>query len=510
MSGGAGLVVEGLGVRLPDDRGGTPTVLHDVDLRVGRGRVVVLLGPSGAGKSTTLAALLGLLPAGSLVRGTATWDDLDGRRDLLGADTAARGRLRRGTVAWLPQAPLSTLTPVMTVGAHLRETAAVHAPRSRVPDLVARAARRHDVDPAWWGRLPTQLSGGQGQRVSNALSLLGDPGLVLADEPTAGLDPARARAAGDLLSALAHDEGRAVLVVTHDLRLAEQVADEVVVLDAGRTVDRGTPGELVARARAAGHHHAPHPTPGEARRGPPADASRSLRADGLTVVRGRSAVVLEGVDLVVPHDRTTGLMAPSGAGKTSLLRTLALLHPARSGRVVLDGSPVPGWGHRVPARVRRRVAYVAQDPRGAVDPRWPLGRVVAEPLLLAQRGDRTGGPGVRGRVLELLGRVGLPADLVTRRPDQVSGGQLQRAVVARALAQDPDYLLLDEPTSMVDAATADEVLAAVHRHQHQTGCGVLVAAHDEELLRRWCDTVVELPTRTGDHPWSEGARHAGE
>ena len=511
MTGGAGLVVEGLGVAFPAARGAARTVLHDVDLRVRPGQVVVLLGPSGAGKSTTVAALLGLLPAGTLVRGRATWEGADGGQDLLSPDVGARTRLRRGTVAWLPQAPLATLTPVMTVGAHLRETAAVHVPRTRVEALVATASRRHDVDPGWWGRLPTQLSGGQAQRVSNALSLLGAPGLVLADEPTTGLDPARARAAGELLTALAHDEGRAVLVVTHDLRLAEQVADEVVVIDAGRTVDRGTPGELLARARAAGHHQAPHRSPDEARRGTPTDTARALRAEALTVVRGRSVVVIRDLDLAVPHDRTTGLMAPSGAGKTSLLRTLSLLHPARSGRVVLDGEPVRGWGHRVPAALRRRIAYVTQDPRGAVDPRWTLGRVVAEPLLLAGPTGRTDRRAVHRRVDELLRRVGLPGDVVHRRPDQVSGGQLQRAVVARALAQDPDYLLLDEPTSMVDAATAVEVLSAVHRHQHETGCGVLVAAHDEELLRQWCDTVVDWGRATpGDHLPRERAPHTGE
>src|SRR5690606_13177948 len=131
----------------------------------------------------------------------------------------------------------------------LREKARVHASDPRaVQDLVTAASRRHEVEPAWWRRLPSQLSGGQAQRVSNALSLLGDPALVLADEPPAGLDAARARAAGQLLSRLAHEEGRAVLAVTHDLALAEQVADEVVVLDAGRTVESGAADRLVARA----------------------------------------------------------------------------------------------------------------------------------------------------------------------------------------------------------------------------------------------------------------------
>lgn len=492
-----GLVVEGLGVALPAGRDEHVTVLHHVDLQVRQGQVVVLLGPSGAGKSTTLAALLGMLPADSLVRGRVRWlgggDPKEGEGlaedvDLLDPDPQVRERLRGRLSAWLPQSPLSTLTSVLSVGGHLREKARVHASSQRsVEALIGQSIRRHDVESVWLPRLPGQLSGGQAQRVSNALALLGDPRLVLADEPTSGLDAARARATGEQLRALASEEGRAVLVVTHDLALADQIADEVVVLDDGRTIDRGPASELVERARAAAHQRAPHRSLREARPGPvPADAMM-LAAEQLTVVRGRGQVVLREVDLHLPRDRTTGLMAPSGAGKTTLLRTMALLHPVRSGRIVLEGRPVSGWSYRVPKQVRRRIGYVAQDPRGAVDPRWTIGRIVAEPLLLGggRRSDST------ARVAQLLAQVGLPLDVAARYPDQVSGGQLQRVVLARALALNPDYLLLDEPTSMIDGDTALDVIAAVHRHQHDSGCGVLVASHDEELLRTWCDSVIE-------------------
>lgn len=490
-----GLLVDALGVALPTGHGDYATVLHRVDLRVLPGQVVVLLGPSGSGKSTTLSALLGLLPAGALVRGSATWladgpvEALGprGRVDLLHPDRATRDQVRGRLVAWLPQAPLATLTPVLTVGAHLREKARVHAgDPAQVQELIGATGARHDVEPAWWRRLPTQISGGQAQRVSNALALLGDPALVLADEPTSGLDAARARAGGQLLRSLATDEGRAVLVVTHDLALADRIADEVVVLDSGRTVDRGSATDRVQRARRARHEQVPHRSPREARPGPVPEDGLCLRAEGLTVARGRGEVVLRDVDLTVPRDRTTGLMAPSGAGKTSLLRTLALLHPSRAGKVVLDGRPVGGWGHRVPSAVRRRIGYVAQDPRGAVDPRWSIGRIVAEPLTL---GGQRSVPDAE--VADLLGRVGLPPDVAGRRPEEVSGGQLQRVVLARALAPDPDYLLLDEPTSMIDAETTVDVLRALHRHQHASGAGVLVASHDEELLRTWCDEVVD-------------------
>lgn len=482
-----GLVVEGLGVALPQVDGAHLTVLDHVDLSVRPGEVLVLLGPSGAGKSTLVTALLGLLPTGSWVRGQARWSAADQSVDLLDPPAGERERHRGRIAAWLPQAPLATLTPVLSVGAHLREKARVHAPAGQVDRLLESTRGRHDVDEAWDGRLPGQLSGGQVQRVSNALALLGDPALVLADEPTTGLDRDRALRVGEQLRALARDDGRAVLVVTHDLSLAEQVADAVVELDAGRASDRQQAGAVVERARRADHDHAHRSRPrqpvvlGAARVGQP---GTGLLGVGLTIVRGRGQVVTEGLDVRITPDRTSGLMAPSGAGKTSLLRTLALLHTPTRGYVELDGRPVRGTGHRVPPAVRRRIGYVPQDPRSCVDPRWPLGRTLAEPLVLA---GRASGPEV---VATLLDRVGLPPRIAQRRPDEVSGGQLQRVVLARALAMQPDYLLLDEPTAMVDAATARAVVAAVHEHQHATGAGVLVASHDEELLRTWCDDVL--------------------
>ncbi|MFK5690062.1 ABC transporter ATP-binding protein [Ornithinimicrobium sp. LYQ92] len=531
----SGLRVQRLGVALPVPTPATPTgrrrwlptgppsvaggdhqvVLEQVDLEVRRGEVVVLLGPSGAGKSTLLGALLGLLPQGAQVRGYAWWDDegaASGPVDLLDPGRRERARLRGRVAAWLPQSPVSALTPVLSVRHHLQEKARVHVPSGQVRASVDAALRRHDVEPGWLRRLPSQLSGGQAQRVSNALALLGDPGLVLADEPTTGLDRDRARAAGAELSVLAHEENRAVLVVTHDLELAEQVADRVVELDDGRARDHEdlSSRDVLARVRAASHEHAPHhldphrstpqglapqratpqratPTsspdasPG-ARRGGSQDAG--LAGVGLTLRRGRGRLVRSDVDIRVRPDTTTGLMAPSGAGKTTLLRTLALLHAPSAGQVRLEGRVVRGTGHQVPAELRRRIAYVPQDPRQAVDPRWRLGRTVAEPLRLAGRSvDDASVP----RLLEL---VGLDPELADRRPDEVSGGQLQRVVLARAIAMDADYLLLDEPTSMVDSGTSRAVVAAVHEHQHRTGCGVLVASHDEELLRTWCDVVL--------------------
>lgn len=452
------------------------------------------------------------------------------RRPLLDPGPGVRERIRGRVAAWLPQSPVSAMTPVLTVGHHLVEKARVHADGAApAQDLLARAMERHRVDPGWWRRLPSQLSGGQAQRVSNALALLGDPGLVLADEPTAGLDRELARRTGQVLRALAHEEHRAVLVVTHDLTLAEEIADDVVLLDAGVSSGPTGPEELARRRRAASHarvHHGPVAPPRTAARAGHGEDARVARGEsagpgqgerarlglsgvGLTITRGRGHVVRRGVDVRVAPDTTTGLQAPSGAGKTTLLRTLALLHAPAAGHVELDGRVLHGTGHRVPAAVRRAVGYVPQDPRQAVDPRWTLGRTLLEPVRLG-RGARLRAlphthPDAHLRthpdtdpaadpdatlVARLLERVGLPPELGARRPEEVSGGQLQRVVLARALAMDPDYLLLDEPTSMVDAASAQAVVAAVHAHQHATGCGVLVASHDEELLRTWCDEVL--------------------
>ncbi|WP_283137746.1 ABC transporter ATP-binding protein [Rhizohabitans arisaemae] len=216
----------------------------------------------------------------------------------------------------------------------------------------------------------------------------------------------------------------------------------------------------------------------------------ALEAAGVTVAFDRRAAVLDSVSFRIEHGAAVGLAGPSGCGKSTLARVLALLLKPSAGSVRLDGRPVTGWRYRAPREARTAIALIFQQPRAAVDPRLTLAEIVAEPLLASGRAGRKEAAHAAASLAE---RTGLTADLLGRRPHEVSDGQLQRACVARALALEPRYLVCDEMTSMLDASTQAFLVAAVEEYRARTGAGLLAISHDEALLARWCDEVRTLP-----------------
>lgn len=215
-----------------------------------------------------------------------------------------------------------------------------------------------------------------------------------------------------------------------------------------------------------------------------------LCAEGITVTYGRRRV-LDGVSITVAPGIVTGLRGPSGCGKSTLARVLALLLRPAAGRLTIDGTPVRRWRHRAPRELRTQVALIFQQPRLAADPRFTLLDIIAEPLRAA------GHPVAHalGRAQQLADEMGLTPELLTRRPHEVSDGQLQRACVARALALRPRYVICDEMTTMLDASTQAHLVARLESYRQETGAGVLAVTHDTDLLARWCDAgdVYRLP-----------------
>jgi peptide/nickel transport system ATP-binding protein len=210
-----------------------------------------------------------------------------------------------------------------------------------------------------------------------------------------------------------------------------------------------------------------------------------LELRAITAGYDRRAPVVRDVSLTVAPGEAVGLLGPSGCGKSTLARVAALLHRPDAGTVVLDGTPARGWRHRAPREQRTAFGVVFQQPRLAADPRLRLADLIAEPLRATGRRAQ-----VPERVAELAATVGLTADLLTRRPHEVSDGQLQRACLARALVLRPRLLVCDEMTAMLDASTTAALVAVVEDYRAATGAGLLAVGHDHVLLRRWCDRTV--------------------
>ncbi|ANY10057.1 hypothetical protein AFB00_13890 [Pseudonocardia sp. HH130630-07] len=448
--------------------GGT-VLLDGVGFTLDAGRVLAVVGPSGAGKSTLGLALLGEAGPGIGLAGSVRAGDTE----LLGPGPAAPHRAGAGRVGYLPQHPGVVLDPVRRCGPVLDELAAIGhgSGRRSAPARAAAAGRALERaglagGPQLGRRFPHQLSGGQQQRMALAQTLVTDPAVVVLDEPTTGLDPVTTGIVVDRLAALTA-AGTALVLLTHDLDVARRLADEVLELDAGRPGRHGTPAALLGPGRAP-------VAPGPAAGGDPA-----LEVTGLSVRAPDGALLLSGVDLAVARGGCAGVAGPSGAGKTTLGRALAGLTPS-SGSVLVHGTP--------PGPDRRAVQYVHQDARSAFLDHRPVLDQVARPAV------RLRGLPVADAVAvatALLDRLGLGADVVRRRPGGLSGGQLQRASVARALLAGPRVLVADEPTSALDARHRDLLLAELDRERDARGTAVVLISHDPAVLAR-TDGVLTL------------------
>ncbi|MDQ1103000.1 ABC transporter ATP-binding protein [Nocardioides zeae] len=466
--------------------------LDSVDLDLAEGATTAVVGESGSGKTTLLRALVGLTPpgarvhVGALTLRNAAGDEVSARPDDL------RGRL----VGVVPQDPTRALDPLRRIGAHFRELHRhFHGVRSRTESAELTVAALEQVGISEPGRrlvqLPHELSGGQLQRVLIALALVPEPRILLADEPTSNLDATVQRTLLDLLARLQDERGLTLAMVTHDVAVAHERADQVVVLQRGRVVEHG-PARAVIGApshaytstlvRAARDEVAPVPVPAGA---PVVLAATGLRA----TYGGRSGerVVLDDVSLEVRRGTAVAVVGESGAGKTTLLRIVAGLVRPDAGRVEVGGLRLTG----APAtrEVARKVQLLGQNPARSLDPRLRIDQVLAEPLMAQRTHDRAE---VRRRTGALLERVGLDAALLRRRPTELSGGQLQRVALARALTLEPELLVLDEPVSALDAASRGTVLRLLAELQRDLGVAYLLVSHDLAMVRSSAHEVLVL------------------
>lgn len=456
------------------------------------GEVTALVGESGSGKTTTGLTLLGEAPADA---------ELSGRVQVADQVVDPEHPPPPGTVGYIPQHPSAALNPVRRIGSVLREIARTHvrastrAERARaVDERVATALRRAQLpeERELLRRYPHQLSGGQQQRVVLAHTLLGDPRVVVADEPTTGQDViTRSQLVEEFR--LLGEQGIAVLLLTHDLDLVRALAHQLVVMRDGRSVESGPSEQVLGAPR---HEYTRQLIDAQPDLVAPEETSGATTGDPMLSVRnleagyrsgGARVSTLNRVSLDVRHGDAVALVGRSGSGKTTFARCVAGLHPFRSGEVLLDNTPLAGRLRRRSRHQLARVQYVFQDARASFNEFVPVLRQVAR---TAERLRGVDAAMARERALAELTRLGVPEEVASRLPESLSGGELRRVALARAMLSRPDVLICDELTSGLDTVTQAELLAVLDKLQRDTGCALLVITHDLAMAAGLVDRLV--------------------
>ncbi|MDL9978827.1 dipeptide ABC transporter ATP-binding protein [Microbacterium sp. ASV49] len=491
-------------------RDGRRTAVDGVSFDVAAGEVVALVGESGSGKSTTAHAVIGLLPEGGRVDGGAVrLGGLgDAEVDVAGWSSRRLSTVRGALVGLIPQDPVTSLDPVRPVGVQIAEVLRLHGvrdrsgARARVLELLERVGLDDPVRRA--KQYPHELSGGMRQRVLIAIAVALAPRLIIADEPTSALDATVQKRILDLIDDLRAEHGTAVLLVTHDLGVAAERAQRLVVLNHGRIVEQGPTADVVAAptdlytrqlladapALADGFRAAPAPLYLRDAASAAGENPYAIVAAGLVKqfrVPGRESFrAVDDVSFRVRRGTTHALVGESGSGKTTTARLITRHLQPDAGRIALAGEHVDALRGADLRRLRRRIQLVYQNPFSSLDPRQSIGAIISEPLANIGEGSRAER---RARAAELVDRVALPADVLSRTPRELSGGQRQRVAIARALAISPDIVVLDEAVSALDVTVQARILELLESLQQELGLTYLFISHDLAVVRGISRTV---------------------
>ena len=465
--------------------------VRGVSWHLDRGETLAILGESGSGKSVSASAIMNLIdcPPGRISSGEVLFEG----HDLLTMPAEARREINGRRIAMIFQDPLSHLNPVYTVGFQITEMMTTHGvagseARARTLALLRRVGIA-DAE-AKVHAYPHQFSGGQRQRLMIAMALALKPDVLIADEPTTALDVTVQAQILALLEELQAETGMGLLLITHDLGVVAEVADRVVVMNAGEIVETGPAAEVY---RAATHPYTRKliaAAPGRgAMAAPLVDARPLLDVQGISKLYGPFKA-LDDVSLSVRQGETVAVVGESGSGKSTLAKALLGLVEANGGKALWNGADLLAMSRRDLFAVRREIQMVFQDPTQSLNPRMRVGAIIAEAFAI----HRDILPKARWseRVAELLGEVGLDPAHADRFPHQFSGGQRQRIAIARALALEPQLIICDEAVSALDVSIQGQVIALLRKVQKSHGLAYLFIAHDLPLVRDFAHRVVVM------------------
>jgi peptide/nickel transport system ATP-binding protein len=502
------LQVENLQVAF-STRHGVVQALHGIDFTLDGKETLGIVGESGSGKSVTSLAVMRLLDrAGRITGGRVCFEG----RDITRAGHADLRRLRGSALSMIFQNPRAALNPIRTVERQIVDVLAAHGRLSQASARVQalellRAVRIRDPETRL-AAYPHELSGGMCQRVMIAMAIACEPALLIADEPTTGLDVTTQQTVMELLARIKAERGMAMILITHDLGLAARWCDRIAVMEAGRVVEQG-PTEALFEAPAHPYTRrlvAASPTRQSVLADLAPDAPKVVakpieRKPGtpplLELVRvvksfGGPAPAVDDVSFRLPPGGALGLVGESGSGKSTLSRLVCRLIDPDDGDIVFDGESIA----RIPAREfhkserRRDIQIVFQDPNDSLNPRYTAFDSIAHPLRRLE-GMRDGAA-LSARVRDAADRAGLPLELLERFPHQLSGGQKARVGIARAVAPRPRLMILDEPTAALDVSVQAVILQLLDRLRREEGIGLLFVSHDLNVVRMLCDDLVVL------------------
>lgn len=480
--------------------------VRSVSFDVMPGQTVAIVGESGSGKSTTAAAINRLLPEnGRILGGSVLFEG----RDLTLLKERELQLIRGAEIGFVPQDPMSNLNPLMRIGDQIAEALEVHGRASgseakrkviELLEMVGIPEPERRVN-----QYPHEFSGGMRQRVLIAIGLACRPKLLIADEPTSALDVTVQRRILDQLDSLTAEIGAAVVLITHDLALAAERADTVVVMFRGEVVELGKASQILADPQ--------HEYTKELLRAVPSLSSLSIvekprviepakpieaplvevrELSKVFTVRAASTGVasqftaVDSVGFAIHRGQTVSIVGESGSGKSTTANLVLGLEDITSGTILFDGQDVASFGRKEHFALRRRMQPVFQNPYASLDPRYTVERSIAEPLLVHKIGTAATR---RRKVAELLDRVALPLAMAARLPHELSGGQRQRVAIARALALEPELVVLDEAVSALDVLVQAQILDLLAELQRELGLSYLFISHDLAVVRMISHTV---------------------